>query len=887
MKALSKITFPVAVLAILALGAVGVDGKVNRTLDVDAPFVWKHVPSQDTVLYPRSGWKLRRIGNFDDIKIADSLLKGQHFGVYSADDSLALLSARDTIKAPDSLRFTDPFRYKYYVALVDSLTHVMVRDSLKMSEQKHWKDLDTILARADSCDWRKIDSIYSSDSTVRARLAFIAWYNSLSKEERKKYDYEQKVNRKMHEMDSLKKVADEKQAIKDSITENTPRILETFALPDSMCYKRIIAWTSDPDFHKMKVEIPDTSYNKYFYDYDFQRKDVGNTWLGVAGSPVQPYNYFKRGRKDAADFITPNEPWTYNINTLQWYNTKTPYTELAYWGTLIGKKAKESDNIHILTTQNILPELNFRLSFDRWGGGGMLDREESINKTSVVALNYLGKKYLMHFGFIHNKVTRQENGGITDDMWIRDTTIEVREIPINLANANSEIKKNSFLLEQQLRIPFTFINKIKARRDSTFTFDSTALDRDLTTAFLGHTTEFTTYVRKYTDVCGDAASKAFYRDVFHYGQNSSLDSQRVAVLDNKVFLRLQPWSADAAVSKLDVGVGDRFRSYYVQSPDSIRSGSNVKQNTAYLYAGAEGRIKQRFDWDAKADYAFAGAEFSDFGVQANAALCFYPFRRDRFSPLTIKAHFETSLRSPTYYQQHTMSNHFKWDNDFTKQSVTNIGGEIDIPYWRLKATVNYGLLANNIYYDTLSVARQNAEAMSVFSASLKKDFVLGILHLDNQALFQLSSKPEVVSVPMFAFNLRYYIQFVAAKDRKTKTHDVMTMQIGANGFYNTQWYAPAWNPNLGIFHNLNKFLYENGPTIDIFANIQWKRACIFLKLENLGGGWPMKHHDSFSAAHYIRTNKTFKIGIFWPFYTQPGKGGQSHDHSHGATPKDI
>lgn len=878
MKAFSRISFPVAVLAALALGAVGVNGKVSRTFDVDPPFIWQHIPSRDTVLYPKNGYKLRRIGNFEDIRIADSLLKGQQVNLFSDGDSTAVISARDTIKVPDSLKFTDPFRYKYYVALVDSLTHVIVRDSLRQSEQKHWKDLDTVLARIDSCDWHRIDSIYSADSVVRARLAFIAWYNSLSKEERKKYDYDQKIKRKMRETDSLRKVSEEKQAIKDSITENTPRILETFALPDSMYYKRIISWTTDPDFHKLEVEIPDTSFHKYFYDYDFQRKDVGNTWLGMAGSPVQPYNYFKRGRTDAADFITPNETWTYSIDNIQWYNTKTPYTELAYWGTLIGTRSKESDNIHIFTTQNILPELNFRLSFDRWGGSGMLDREETANKTSVVALNYIGKKYMMHFGFIHNKVTRQENGGISDDMWIRDTTIEVREIPINLANASSEIKKNSVFLEQQLRIPFTFINKLKAQRDTSFKFDSTAFDKDLTTAFIGHTTEFTSYSRKYTDQCGDAASKAFYRDVFNYGENSTADSQRVAVLDNKVFLRLQPWSVDAAVSKLDVGVGDRLRTYYVPSADVPQEGTNLARNTVYLYAGAEGRIRNRFDWDAKADYAVAGAEFSDFGIKANAGLCFYPFRRNRFSPLTIAAHFETSLRSPTYYQQHTMSNHFRWDNDFGKQSVTNIGGEIDIPYWKLKASVNYGLLANNIYYDTLGIARQNSEAMSVFSASLKKDIVLGILHLDNQVLFQLSSNQDVVSVPEFAFNLRYYIQFVAARDRKTKTRDVMTMQIGANAFYNTQWYAPAWNPNLGVFHNQNKFLYENGPTIDVFANIQWKRACIFLKLENLGGGWPMKHHDSFSAAHFIRTNNTFKIGIFWPFYTQPGKAGQSHTH---------
>lgn len=44
-------------------------------------------------------------------------------------DSAAIeivLSARDTIKVPDSLRETDPFKYKYYIAVKDSVTRFQV-----------------------------------------------------------------------------------------------------------------------------------------------------------------------------------------------------------------------------------------------------------------------------------------------------------------------------------------------------------------------------------------------------------------------------------------------------------------------------------------------------------------------------------------------------------------------------------------------------------------------------------------------------------------------------------------------------------------------------------------------------------------------------------------
>ena len=111
------------------------------------------------------------------------------------DDSLALedttpvLTARDTIHAPDSLKDTDPFRYKYYVALVDSLTHQQVRDSLR--------------AAGDSLDWPKLDSIYFADSAALAKKKFEEWYNSLDKAARKRYDYEQRMKVEMRKADSI------------------------------------------------------------------------------------------------------------------------------------------------------------------------------------------------------------------------------------------------------------------------------------------------------------------------------------------------------------------------------------------------------------------------------------------------------------------------------------------------------------------------------------------------------------------------------------------------------------------------------------------------------------------------------------------------------------
>ena len=70
-------------------------------------------------------------------------------------------------------------------------------------------------------------------------------------------EVESKERIKRQKADSLQAKRDSVALIRDSIRENTPRILETFALPDSMLYKRIIQWTHEREFHKMDIKIPE------------------------------------------------------------------------------------------------------------------------------------------------------------------------------------------------------------------------------------------------------------------------------------------------------------------------------------------------------------------------------------------------------------------------------------------------------------------------------------------------------------------------------------------------------------------------------------------------------------------------------------------------------
>lgn len=652
----------------------------------------------------------------------------------------------------------------------------------------------------------------------------------------------------------LKKLEKERiWAYKDSIIRNTPRVLDTYFFPDSTIYRRIFMWEAGTHFNTPTEIKPDTTFNTNYTELPTQKNDVGATSLGVSGSAMQYYNYFKREESEIFPFLTPYLPYTYTTETIPFYNVKTPYTELAYWGTLFANKLKEETNIKFLHTQNITPAFNFSILYQRYGGNGILSYEETDNRTFAITGNYLGKKYVAQGGYIFSRVKRDENGGITDPTQVLDTLIDSKTLSVALSDANTQVKKNTFFITQSYSIPFKFMQK----RDSLGRRDSINVNK-ITTAYIGHTGEFTTYTKSYDDYIAltDSTGRALYNNNFFINPTTTSDSARILQLENRVFLRLQPWANDAIISKLDVGLGYQYLNYYGFNPSYFTEGNkNSSQNNTYLYFGANGNLKEYFSWGGLGVYNFAGYYRNNLSIDGNMRLSAYPV--DGGIHLDGKIHI--SNRRPNYFYNNYYSNHYIWENDFKNTTTTKIEAKLSIPLYNLEAEVGYALLNNNVYLDSLAMATQNAEAMSILTASLRKDFKIGILHLNNQALFQLSSNQEVMPLPKFALKLRYYIELPVVKD-------VLQMQIGANVTFNTKYYAPAYSPALGMFYNQQDEEIGDNPYIDAFVNLQWKRASIFVKYINAAQGWPTS--DYFSAYRYLQPETALKFGIHWPFYKQ-------------------
>ena len=155
MNAFKKFIFPIALVGSIGIGVASemMSGPSMEPLPLCSEYA---LP--DTVIYPADNYRARRKGNFDKVELADSLLGGSDSLDFARRDTTPVILARDTIKVPDSLRFTDPFRFRYYIAIVDSLTHRQTSDSLKRTGDSLRTVFESV---SDSLYWRMADTTFT------------------------------------------------------------------------------------------------------------------------------------------------------------------------------------------------------------------------------------------------------------------------------------------------------------------------------------------------------------------------------------------------------------------------------------------------------------------------------------------------------------------------------------------------------------------------------------------------------------------------------------------------------------------------------------------------------------------------------------------------------
>ena len=429
------------------------------------------------------------------------------------------------------------------------------------------------------------------------------------------------------------------------------------------------------------------------------------------------------------------------------------------------------------------------------------------------------------------------------------------------AEAKNLYRNNAFFIKQSVGIPFVRMTE----RDFSMA--------DLPAIYVGHTFEYNEWSKVYTDkystykderferitnngnVSWISKTDTYYKDWF-YNPEKTRDSTYERIITNRIFVQAQPWDRNGVVGTIDGGVGIDVHTYSQFTQTDYLSGKIKKVNKTswFTYAGVQGKIRKYADWGANFKIYPSGYRGGDYEISARASFSAYIKRK----PLTLSGSFSESMTSPGYWQNNWDSNHYRWSNDFKKEGETRFNISFTVPDYGVELGFWQSILRNKIYYGADCKPKQHDGAVSVTSIYAQKNFNLKGVHLDHRVLVQLTSDRYVVPLPTASVFLSYYYEFWVKRD-------VLRLQVGMDGRFNTRYYAQGYNPALSVFYNQNETSVGNYPYLDAFIAAKWKRMRILLKYQHWNYGL-FGNQEYFAVARYPLNPGMFKFGISWTFY---------------------
>jgi hypothetical protein len=217
---------------------------------------------------------------------------------------------------------------------------------------------------------------------------------------------------------------------------------------------------------------------------------------------------------------------------------------------------------------------------------------------------------------------------------------------------------------------------------------------------------------------------------------------------------------------------------------------------------------------------------------------------------------EITDTEPDVFLKSYFSNHFQWNNSFSKQRHFLLSGKIKVEKFKTEGGYNVEYINNYLFFNENAIPDQQTE-IAVTSIWAQNGIRLGGLNVLNKFIWQANTGGAALSLPRFMLFSAIFYEAVIVKN-------ALTGQFGANVFYRSKFYADAYSPATGQFYNQREVSIGGYPVVDVFANFKWKRTFIFLKYEHVNQGIPS--FDYFSAHHYPINPRVFKFGISWMFY---------------------
>jgi hypothetical protein len=633
--------------------------------------------------------------------------------------------------------------------------------------------------------------------------------------------------------------------------------------------QRIYGWKISPRLGERMYVEQDTSNITFHQKTLVDGKDVAVSYLGSVGSASQSKIFFNRPETSRFTFMDVFSYWRKNPEDQVFLNTKVPYSNIFYQES--GSKQVAENRFTGTLSSNFGKKFNIGMDVDYIYARGFY--ANLANKSISYDLNasYIGDKYSMHTFFGFNNLNTTENGGIQDTGYITNpdayTSFSGRsqEIPVWLNETWNRLRGRHFYMTHRYNLGDD--EEVYQVNDST---TSVRKKKDyVAPASIVLTTHYNDHRRTIKSNNSYMDSLFYYKVPSEYKRGYAVDENgnttEIPVLaDIKYTAPIDDYMSFYSLKNtLALAMNEGFRDWvkfgltafveYDMRKYSIpynlpKSQTHASENIVTI-GGVLSKDKGKYlTYRAMAEANLTGGEEYRLEGEITTKL----FLKEREFSAKAKAYVKNI--KPSYFENNFSSKYWNWNYDFDYTNRLFVGGEIASPSTKTKISGGFERISNYIYYNKDGFIEQ-ASDVNVFSIRLDQQMKVGILHWDNQLVYQKSSSEEVLPLPDLSLYSNLYITGTIAK--------VLHLQLGADVHFHTEYYAPGYNLLTLQFYNQRETKLGNFPLTTAYLNLLLKNTRFFIMYYNATQG--MGNSQSFAVPNYPLNSTGIRLGLSWKF----------------------
>lgn len=652
-----------------------------------------------------------------------------------------------------------------------------------------------------------------------------------------------------------------------NITQKTVRLavagaLLALVLPAMQGKKTVIApsyaWKVIPPLGLHEPATIDTLYQNY--SLEFIPQEVSYAYAATGNYCSSGQNMLFMERKPMSDFFFHDAVahWLPSESKAKWYNTRIPMTLVDY--NFGGGKQDSQERLSATFSGNSNARTQIGGMIDYLYSKGSYDYQAAKDLTWGFSASHIGEQYEFQGYYNHFNLLTKENGGITDDNFIRDpalvqggnTSVNCKDIPVNLTGAFNRVKGGELYLNQRYKMGFWNEEQVN---------DTTVKRTLVPVTSIIWTLKYNNGTHKFRNENAEQ-NLSFWKNTY-FDPSLTSDEQSYWKLRNTLGISLLEGFNKYAKAGLAAYVTHEVRNYNLNAtpapavtpstpdgtitadpfPDMI---TRETQNLAWAGAQLSKQQGRILNYNVTGELGILGVAAGEVKVNGEVTTRI-PLFADTV-PLRAFGHF-TNLSAP-WLMNHFRSNHFIWNNDFSMTRSLRLGGELTVPWTRTRLSAAVENVQNQIYFNSSALPAQFSGNVQVFSATLAQNLQAGVLHWDNLMTYQTTSHADIIPMPNFAINSNLYLLLKIA---------TLHMQLGMNCDYFTRYKSVDYQPATMGFFNQREVEIGNYPLLSAYINCKLSKVRFYVMLSHLNQG--LTGTDYFSMPHYPMNPRRLLMGL--------------------------